>query len=69
MIASIIVIISFLSDKENHIRIVGVISAICWLVYAIVYKSYISIVFEAITFINVCVAVYKNIGIKIKKIK
>ena len=32
MIASTIVIISFLSNDENHIRIIGVISAICWLI-------------------------------------
>lgn len=60
MIASIIVIISFLSNNENHIRIVGVISALCWLIYAIVYKSYIAIIFEIITFINICIALYKN---------
>lgn len=66
MIASIIVIISFLSNDENHIRIVGVISAICWLIYAIVYKSYIAIIFEVITLIDVCLALYKNIGNKNK---
>ena len=64
MIASTIVIISFLSNDENHIRIIGVISAICWLIYAIVYKSYIAIIFEVITFINVCIALFKNIGNK-----
>ena len=61
MIALTIVIISFLSSDENHIRIVGVISAICWLIYGIVYKSYISIIFELIPLINVCFALYKNI--------
>ncbi len=61
MIASTIVIISFLSNDENKIRIVGVISAICWLIYAIVYKSYIAIVFEVITLINVFLALFKNI--------
>ena len=68
MIALTIVILSFLSNNENLIRKVGVISAICWLVYAIVYKSYISIIFEVITFINVCFALYKNIKKK-RKIK
>ena len=61
MIASTIVIISFLSNDENKIRIVGVISAICWLIYAIVYKSYIAIVFEVITLINVFLALFRNI--------
>ena len=69
MIASIIVIISFLSNNENYIRKIGVISAICWLIYAIVYKSYISIIFEVITFINVCLALYKNIKNKRKMVK
>lgn len=59
MVASIIVILSFLDDNENLIRVVGVISAICWLIYAIVYKSYISIAFEVITLLNVCVALVK----------
>ena len=66
MIASTIVIISFLSNKENDIRIVGVIAAICWLVYAIVYKSYIAIIFEVITFLNICIALYKNLKLKNK---
>lgn len=61
MIASTIVIISFLSNDENKIRIVGVISAICWLIYAIVYKSYIAIIFEVITLINVFLALFRNI--------
>ena len=69
MIASIIVIISFLSNNENHIRIIGVISAMCWLIYAIVYKSYISIIFELMTLFNVCLALYKNIGNKNKVTK
>ncbi len=60
MFASTIVIISFLKDDENFIRIIGVISAVCWLIYAIVYKSYIAIIFEVLTLINVCIALYKN---------
>ena len=60
MIASIIVIISFLDDNENSIRIIGVVAALCWLFYAIAYKSYIAIVFEIITLANVCIALFKN---------
>lgn len=67
MIASTIVIISFINSNENTIRIVGVISAICWIVYAIVYKSYVSIIFEFLTFINVCIALFKNYSRKGKK--
>ena len=60
MIASIIAILSFLEDNENIIRGIGVIAAVCWLVYAIAYKSYIAIIFEVITLIDVCVALLKN---------
>ena len=60
MIASIIVIVSFFSNDENFIRKIGIVSAICWLIYAIVYKSYISLIFEFFTFINVITAFVKN---------
>ncbi len=64
MLASTIVIISFLEDNENTIRWIGVLAAICWLLYAIVYKSYIAIVFEVITLINVIIAFIKNLQLK-----
>jgi len=60
MIASVIAILSFLLDDENSIRCIGIIATICWLVYAIVYKSYISIIYEVITLIGVCIAYLKN---------
>ena len=60
MMASTIVIISFLMDNEDYIRGIGVISAICWLIYAIIYKSYIGIVFEVITLIGTIIAFIKN---------
>ena len=60
MIASIIVIVSFLMDNENYIRVIGLISAVCWLIYAIVYKSYISIGFEVFTIIGTLIALAKN---------
>jgi len=60
MVASVVVIFSFLIDDEELIRKVGIIAAVCWLIYAIVYKSYIAIVFEVLTLISVCVAFFKN---------
>lgn len=60
LVASSIVIISFLTNNENYIRAVGLISALCWLIYAVVYKSYISILFEAITLIFTFIAYIKN---------
>ena len=64
LVASVIVILSFLFNKENHIRIIGIISAVCWLIYAIVYKSYVAIIFEVIILVNVCLSLYKNINYK-----
>ena len=60
MIASTIVIISFLTDNEDIIRGIGLVSAVSWLIYAIAYKSYISIIFETITLIVTSVAFIKN---------
>ena len=60
MIASTIVIISFLENNENDIRWIGVLAALCWLLYAIVYKAYIAILFEVVTFVNVYMALIKN---------
>ncbi|MBR3003025.1 MAG: YgjV family protein [Clostridia bacterium] len=61
LIASVIVIISFLMSDENYIRGIGLISAVCWLIYAIAYNSYISIIFEIVTLIGVIIAFSKNI--------
>ena len=60
LLASIVVILSFMSDNEDFIRGIGVISAVCWLIYAIAYKSYISIVFEIITLVGTVIAFAKN---------
>ena len=60
MIASVIVIVSFLMNSEDYIRGIGLISAVCWLIYAIVYKSYIAIAFEIFTLIGTLVAFIKN---------
>lgn len=67
MIASIIAIASFLGNNENDIRWIGILAAICWLAYAIVYKSYISIAFEVITLLNVILAFLKNLSNKKKR--
>ena len=60
IIASVIVIISFITDDENSIRIIGIVSALCWLIYAIAFQSYVAIVFEAVTLIVVVLAFFKN---------
>lgn len=60
MIASVIVIISFITNNEEAIREIGALSAVCWLIYAIVYKSYISIAFEVVTLLGVLIALIKT---------
>ena len=60
IIGSVFAIISFISDDENFIRQIGIFAAICWLIYAIVYKSYVAIVFEVITLIVVVIAYFKR---------
>ena len=60
IIASTIVIMSFLTDNEDYIRGIGLLAAVCWLIYAIVYKSYIAIVFEVLTLIGTVIAFIKN---------
>ena len=67
MIASIIVIISFLDNNENTIRIIGTLSATCWLLYAVVYKSYITIAFEGFVIINTITSFIKNLPNKNNK--
>ena len=64
LIASTIAIISFITDNERAIREIGIMSAICWLIYSIVYKSFIGIVFEVSTLIGVIVATIKNNKLK-----
>ena len=59
IIASVISISSFLTSNENLIRFVGIISAICWGIYAIVYKSYVSIGFEIFTITFTIIAFIK----------
>ena len=58
--ASCISIIAFLTNNENEIRRIGIVSAICWFIYAIVYKSYIAIVFEILLVMSTIIAFIKN---------
>ena len=58
--ACFITFISFLSKDENKIRFVGIISATCWLIYAIIHVSYSAIIFEAVTVIATIIAYIKN---------
>ena len=68
IIASTIVLISFVISNENTIRIAGIISALCWIIYAIIYKSYAGIAFEAFSAVSTFIAFIKNFNIKNKNI-
>lgn len=63
----LITFITFLSKDENKIRFVGIISASCWLVYAIIHVSYSAIIFEAVTVIATIIAYIKNRNLTTKK--
>ena len=58
--ACLITFNSFLSKDENKIRFIGIISAVCWLIYAIIHVSYSAIIFELVTVVSTIVAYIKN---------
>ena len=60
IVASVISIISFLSNSEDKIRFIGIISTTCWFIYAMVSKSYVAIGFEIFTIISTIIAFKKN---------
>ena len=60
IISIIISLLSFINDDENVIRFIGIISAIGWLIYAIVYHSYVAIAFEVFTISSTVIAYIKN---------
>ena len=60
IIGSIMSLLSFLNKDENFIRLIGIISSICWLIYAIIYNSYATIIFVIFTIISTTIAYIKN---------
>ncbi len=58
--------ISFLDGEEKSIRLFGLVAAVCWLIYAIVYDSYVSIIFETITLIATAGSIIRS-KIKLKQ--
>ena len=67
MIALTTVIVSFLFNNENRIRITGIVSAVCWLIYGIAYNSYVSAIFNIIIISNIIYSLYKNTKKKRKR--
>lgn len=60
VIACLVTFISFLSKNENIIRFIGIVSAVLWLVYAVIIKSYVAIIFEVLLVIATIIAFIKN---------
>ena len=60
--ATSIIILSLISDSKSFIRIVGLLAAICWLVYGIIFHSFAGIVFETIIIISTILAFIKGKG-------
>ena len=58
--------ISLVTDSKNIIRIIGLVAAICWLIYGIIFSSYAGIVFEIII-ITSTIASYIREKIKSKE--
>lgn len=60
VLASIFTISSFLAKSERIIRGIGIVSAVCWLAYAIVLRSPVTIICEVFTLVAVTSAFIKN---------
>ena len=60
VIGCLLTFCSFLSHNENKIRFIGIISAACWLIYAIIHVSYSAIIFQIVVLISTIVAYLKN---------
>lgn len=68
IIASTVILISFVLSNENTIRISGIISALCWLIYAAMYKSYVGVFFEGFSMYTTFIAFLKNKNINSNEI-
>ncbi len=60
VIGCLLTFTSFLSQDENTIRFLGIISAACWLIYAVIHVSYSAIIFQIVVLISTIVAYLKN---------
>lgn len=60
IIAVVITVSSFLTNKEETIRGIGIVSTVCWLVYAVALHSLVSTLFEVLTLVSVLVAFARN---------
>ena len=60
IISSLLILVSFLLNDENKIRVIGVVGNTLWLIYGIIYKSYPAMLFETLTIITTIFAIIKN---------
>ena len=60
LFATCIIVVSLVSSNKNLIRLIGLIAAICWLVYGIIHTSYASMVFELIIIISTIASYFRE---------
>ncbi len=68
-LASVVSYVAFLSNKENEIRLAGILIAILWLIYAMIYGSYVAIGFEIFMIITTIIALIKHRDSKNEKVE
>ncbi len=54
--ATCMIVVSLVSDNKNLIRLIGLLAALCWLVYGIVKHSYASSVFKIIIILSTIIS-------------
>lgn len=61
IIASTVILLSFVFSDEKTIRIMGIISSLCWLIYSIIHESYSGMFLGSALIIITFIALLKNI--------
>ena len=69
ILSSTIMLIAFLLENPNDIRIISVVSNLSWAIYGFIHKSYIAMLFETIILGVSIGAVFKNDKKQERKVK
>ncbi len=60
IIATVLALISFIFDSETFIRIVGLVTSACWIIYGFIYSSHVSVIFNFINIISTSIAIIRK---------
>jgi len=60
VIATIMVILSFVTNSKNVIRGIGLIVAVCWLIYGFIFGSYSAIIFEILIILSTIISHFRE---------